>query len=55
MRLTGHVDDDTFISHKKLKLIETVISIELKKLSTWLRLNNLPLNSDKTELIFFHF
>ena len=55
MRQTGHVDDDTFISHKKLKSIETIINNELKKLSTWLRLNNLSLNSDKTELIFFHF
>ena len=48
MRQTGHVDDDTFISHKKLKSIETIINTELKKL------NNLSLNSDKTELIFFH-
>ena len=54
MRLTDHVDDDTFISHKKLKSIETIINTELKKLSTWLRLNNLSLNSDKTELIFLH-
>ena len=54
MRQTGHVDDDTCISHKKLKSIETNINTELKKLTTWLRLNNLSLNSDKTELIFFH-
>ena len=54
MRLTGHVDDDTSISHKKLKSIETIINTELKKLSTWLRLNNLSLNSEKNELIFFH-
>ena len=54
MRQTGHVDDDTFISHKQFKSIETIINSELKKLSTWLRLNNLSLNSVKTELIFFH-
>ena len=53
MRQTGFVDDDTFITHKKLKSIETIINTELKKLSTWLRLKNLSLNSDKTELIFF--
>ena len=31
MRQTGFVDDDTFISHKQLKSIETIINTELKK------------------------
>ena len=38
----------------KAKTIETVINTELKRVSTWLRLNKLSLNADKTELIFFH-
>ena len=53
---SGHFADDTFImySSKKLKSIETVVNTELKLVSKWLRLNKLSLNSDKTELIFFH-
>ena len=53
---SGHFADDTFIvySSKKLKSIETVINTELKQVVQWLRLNKLSLNSDKTELIFFH-
>ena len=52
---SGHFADDTFIlySSKNLRTIETVINYELKLVSTWLRLNKLSLNSDKTELIFF--
>ena len=52
----GHFADDTFILYgsKNLKTIETVINHELKLLSKWLKLNKLSLNSDKTELIFFH-
>ena len=48
--------DDTFIMYSSLKAktIETVINTELKRVSTWLRLNNLSLNADKTEQIFFH-
>ena len=53
---SGHCADDTFImySSKKLKSIETVVNTELKLVATWLRLNKLSLNSNKTELIFFH-
>ena len=53
---SGHFADDTFImySSKKLKSIETVVNTELKQVSSWLKLNKLSLNSDKTELIFFH-
>ena len=53
---SGHFADDTFImySNKKLKSIETVINTELKLVSKWLKLNKLSLNTNKTELIFFH-
>ena len=53
---SGHFADDTFVlcSGKKLKSIETTINTELKHVVKWLRLNRLSLNSDKTELIFFH-
>ena len=53
---SGHFADDTFIlySSKTLKTIETTINTELKLVSTWLRLNKLSLNSNKTELICFH-
>jgi hypothetical protein len=53
---TGHFADDTYIlfGNKKLKTIETVMNTELKRVSTWLRLNRLSLNEGKTELIFFH-
>ena len=56
-QLSGHFADDTFIMYNSLKAttIETVINTELKRVSTWLRLNKLSLNADKTELIFFHF
>ena len=52
----GHFADDTFImyNNKKLKSIETIVITELKQVSSWLRLNKLSLNSDKTKLIFFH-
>ena len=52
---SSHFADDTFImySSKKLKSIETLVNTELK-LVTWLRLYKLLLNSNKTELIFFH-
>ena len=45
---SGHFADDTFIlySSKKPKTIETIVNTELK--------HKLSLNSDKTELIFFH-
>ena len=51
---TGHFSDDTFFSSKKLKTIETIMNTELKFASLWLKLNKLSLNTDKTELIFFH-
>ena len=53
---SGHFADDTFIlySNKKLKSIETVVNTELKQVSSWMKLNKLSLNSDKTQLIFFH-
>jgi len=53
---SGHFADDTFIlySSKKPKTIETIVNTELNLVSTWLKLNKLSLNSDKTELIFFH-
>ena len=53
---SGHFADDTFViySGKKTKTIETVVNTELKKVSIWLRLNKLSLNTSKTELIFFH-
>jgi len=53
---SGHFADDTFImySNTKLKSIETIINTELKLVSKWLRLNKLSLNTNKTELIFFH-
>ena len=53
---SGHFADDTFIlySNKKPKTIETIVNTELKLVSSWLKLNKLSLNSDKTELIFFH-
>ena len=53
---SGHFADDTFIMYgsKKPSSIETVMNYELKLVSRWLRLNKLSLNSDKTELIFFH-
>ena len=38
---------------KKAKTIETIVNTELKCVSTWLRLNKLSLNRDKTEFIFF--
>ena len=41
-------------SNKKLKTIETVVNTELKQVTKWLKLNKLSLNSDKTNLIFFH-
>ena len=34
--------------------IETIVNTELKRVSTWLRLNKLSLNRDQTELVFFH-
>ena len=37
-----------------MKSIETIVNTVLKQVSIWLRLNKLSLNSDKTELIFFH-
>ena len=51
----GHFADDTFImyNNKKLKSIETIVNTKLKQVSSWLRLNKLSLNSDKTKLIFF--
>ena len=51
-----HFADDTFIlfSGKKMKTIETTVNTELKFASTWLKLNKLSLNTNKTELIFFH-
>ena len=53
---TGHFADNTFILYysKTVKTIETIVNTELKRVSTWLRLNKLSLNRDKTELIFFH-
>ena len=53
---SGHFADDTFIMYgsKKLASIESVVNHELKLVSQWLRLNKLSLNTDKTELIFFH-
>ena len=53
---SGHFADDTFImySNTKLKSIETIINTELKSVSKWLQLNKLSLNTNKTELIFFH-
>jgi len=53
---SGHFADDTFImySNTKLKSIETIINTELKLVSKWLKLNKLSLNTNKTELIFFH-
>ena len=53
---SGHFAVDTFIMYgsKKLKSIETVVNTELKLVATWLRLNKLSLNSNKTELIFLH-
>ena len=41
-------------SSKKLKTAETIVNTELKRVSTWLRLNKLSLNSGKTELVIFH-
>ena len=41
-------------SHKNLNSIENVVNNELKQVSTWLNLNKLSLNTDKTKLIFFH-
>ena len=38
---------------KKLKTIETIVNTELKQVVKWLKLNRLPLNAGKTELIFF--
>ena len=54
--ISGHFADDTFVmySNKQLKTIETVVNTELKQVSKWLKLNKLSLNSDKTQLIFFH-
>ena len=37
-----------------MKSIETVVNTELKQVSSWMKLNKLSLNSDKTQLIFFH-
>ena len=37
-----------------MKSIETIVNTELKQVSSWLRLNKLSLNSDKTKLFFFH-
>ena len=37
-----------------LSQTETVMNTELKRVSTWFRLNRLSLNEGKTELIFFH-
>ena len=53
---SGHFADDTYIlySNNNLKTIEIVVNHELNLVSKWLRLNKLSLNSEKTELIFFH-
>ena len=53
----GHFADNTFImyNNKKLKSIETIVNTKLKQVSSWLRLNNLSLNSDKTKLFIFSF
>ena len=52
----SHFADDTFIMYnkKKMKSIETIVNTELKQVSSWLTLNKLSLNSDKTKLSFFH-
>ena len=53
---TGHFADDTYLlyGNKKMKTIETIVNMELKKVSLWLRLNKLSLNACKTELVIFH-
>ena len=53
---SGHFADDTFLMYnsKNLKTIETIVNTKLKQVSKWLSLNKLSLNTDKTDLIFFH-
>ena len=53
---SGHFAVDTFImfASEKLGMIESVVNYELKSVSKWLRLNKLPLNTGKTEPMFFN-
>ena len=48
--------DDTNIYYEaeSLNKLETIINKELKKLHTWLIVNRLSLNIDKTNFLVFH-
>lgn len=48
--ISTHFVDDTYIlyNNKNLKMIETIVSTELKLISNWLILNQLSLNTGKT-------
>ena len=43
-----------FIEAESLNKLETIINKELKKLHTWLIVNRLSLNIDKTNFLVFH-
>ena len=47
--------DDTsiFFSHKDKKILESLVNVELNKLSDWLSANKLSLNMDKSNVLLF--
>ena len=47
-------DTNLFYSHKNTKTIFKTVNEELEKISTWLKLNKLSLNTNKTKFTFFH-
>ena len=47
-------DTNLFYSHKNIKTIFKTVNEELEKISTWLKLNKLSLNTNKTKFTFFH-
>ena len=50
-----HFVDDTnlILSAKSLKKVNQHINQDLKLLNTWLRVNRMSLNANKTEIILF--
>ena len=53
--ITSHFADDTCImyANKKMKSLETVLNLDLKITSDWLKANKLSLNVDKSKLVIF--
>jgi len=48
-------DTNLFYSHKDLNELSRIVNLELVKVSTWLKINKLSLNINKTHFILFHF